>query len=174
MLELHIGDVVGMYRKSKPGEILAHIKKDWKNKEELYEGFDPQLRSEAVDLERLLIQRGYGFSDLTKIWEHGYTVHYRKLAPTDVHPDLTLSFQFYFDNCGGPNFTVGELYAVTWPYPNFKYWAPQCMIQYSAILKANWKDIEMFESYVINGTRAQGVVSLKTGDEKELGEQAEI
>ena len=96
---------------------------------------------------KFLTDNGWSFCDSWHIVEHGYTLTFRKPSGFNAsHPHSSyLRFEWYWDNCGGPDFWRGNMSTFFNYHPDYKYLGPVAHFEISDILVRNLKDLSKYE-----------------------------
>lgn len=101
---------------------------------------------------------GWSFREGTNVYERGYTLGFMKALELPVpspgaHPRI--HFEWYWDNCGGPNFWRGSLYTFFNPDPTYKFLGPSIFLEINDILDKNLIDLPKFEKRLRNAVISQ-------------------
>lgn len=100
---------------------------------------------------KILKANGWSFCDSCHIVEHGYTLSFGKHTGfNSSHPYAShLTFQWYWDNCGGADFMRGTMRTYFNYHPDYKYLGPVGHFEISDILEQNLKDLNKYEMRLI-------------------------
>lgn len=98
-----------------------------------------QKENDAI--KKILTKNGWKFHDSVNILYEGYTLSFIKENGSVTHPSI--HFSWYWDNQGGDDFFVGQLYGFRSLY--FDQTNPHAMVEISRIYERNLKDLPLLE-----------------------------
>jgi len=109
-----------------------------------------------------LNNNGWSFTEGSNVVEHGYTLNFRK--PTGIvngakEPHPYLHFQWYWDNCGGPDFWRGNLWTSYGYDRDFKYLGPVGFFEIRDILERYLNDLYQYERQLVHALISQTPIS---------------
>ena len=108
-----------------------------------------------------LNKNGWTFTESVSVAEYGYTLNFRK--PTGIvngakEPHPYLCFEWYWDNCGGPDFWRANLWTSYSYDRGYKYLGPVGFFEIKDILERNLKDLYRYEQQLVHALMSQAPI----------------
>jgi hypothetical protein len=117
-------------------------------------GYAPECAKQRVvgnnELRDFLVKNGWSIWDGGNCYENGYTINMRKPSQVTVqegkpyvHP--LLHFEWYWDNCGGPDFFRGKMFTFYNYSPECKFSTPAAIFEIFDIVDRHLKNLQLYE-----------------------------